>query len=511
MTRRLAALRPKPLRDWTLRARLLAGLLGLLAVVSLGVGTFTEISLQHFLIGRLDNQLTATDHRNSVGFHGFGPPPAGGGPTGGEAVAPLPQGVGEGTIGLRADDTGSVVATYRPATGADRVLSAQAAAVLENVSRDGEPHTVGLPGYGQYRVAARTTPTGTLLVTGLPLKDVTATLVRLTVVITAFTAAGLLIAAFLGAFIVRLALRPLRRVTTTASKVAEMSLDEGEVALAVRVPNPNPHTEVGQVGVALNRMLENVNDALNARHQSETRVRQFVADASHELRTPLASIRGYAELTRRSREIAPPDIAHAMTRVEAEASRMTTLVEDLLLLARLDAGRPLASDDVDLTRLVVDVLSDAHAAGPDHQWHLDLGEEPVTVRGDAARLQQVLVNILGNARSHTPAGTNIWMSLAELDGTAVISVRDDGPGISAELIPEIFERFSRGEESRSRAAGSTGLGLAIVAAVVTAHRGHISVQSRPGETIFTVRLPMHGSVQATSQTPSSSAGQFLQV
>jgi two-component system OmpR family sensor kinase len=335
--------------------------------------------------------------------------------------------------------------------------------------------------------------------------------VNLTAAITIVTLVGLIIAAVLGAFIVRLALRPLRRVTSTASKVAEMPLDEGEVALAVRVPNPNPHTEVGQVGVALNRMLENVSDALNARHQSETRVRQFVADASHELRTPLASIRGYAELTRRSREIAPPDIAHAMTRVESEANRMTTLVEDLLLLARLDAGRPLAAAEVDLTRLIVDVISDAHAAGPAHKWHLDVGDEPVTVHGDEARLQQVLVNILANARTHTPVGTNVWVSLAQHGKSVVIEVRDDGPGIPPGLMPDIFERFSRGEGSRSRAAGSTGLGLAIVAAVVAAHGGDIAVRSAPGETVFTVQLPMHGATTTQSQTAASFTGQVLQV
>jgi two-component system OmpR family sensor kinase len=190
---------------------------------------------------------------------------------------------------------------------------------------------------------------------------------------------------------------------------------------------------------------------------------------------------------------------------------MTSMVEDLLLLARLDAGRPLAREEVDLSRLIVDVISDAHAAGPDHNWHLDLGEETVAVQGDPARLQQVLVNILANARTHTPAGTNVWTSLTEQGNLAIIQMRDDGPGIPPSLMPEIFERFSRGEESRSRVAGSTGLGLAIVAAVVAAHGGQIAVRSRPGETIFTVTLPMHGYRQASSQSPASSTGHVLQV
>jgi two-component system OmpR family sensor kinase len=231
-----------------------------------------------------------------------------------------------------------------------------------------------------------------------------------------------------------------------------------------------------------------------------------VADASHELRTPLAAIRGYAELTRRSRQVAPPDIAHAMSRVESEADRMTALVEDLLLLARLDAGRPLDSEEVDLTRLAVDALSDAHAAGQDHRWDLDLPERPVVVQGDGPRLHQVLANLLANARTHTPPGSTVRLSLTRLSDNAVLSVTDNGPGIPADLMPDIFQRFSRGEQSRSRKAGSTGLGLAIVAAVVAAHGGRIDVSSAPGATRFTVTLPVHGNRSERPQTPASLAG-----
>jgi two-component system OmpR family sensor kinase len=248
-------------------------------------------------------------------------------------------------------------------------------------------------------------------------------------------------------------------------------------------------TEVGQVGAALNRMLDHVGSALEARHASEMQVRQFVADASHELRTPLAAIRGYAELSRRSRTPVPDEVAHVLRRVESEAQRMTTLVEDLLLLARLDAGRPLAQDEVDLTMLVVDAVSDAHAAGPGHDWQLDLPAEPVLTEGDPARLHQVLANLLANARTHTPEGTTVTVSVGRQGDEAVLSVTDAGPGIPAELQPHLFERFARGDSSRSRAAGSTGLGLAIVSAVVTAHHGRVTVQSRPGRTSFAVRLP----------------------
>jgi two-component system OmpR family sensor kinase len=243
----------------------------------------------------------------------------------------------------------------------------------------------------------------------------------------------------------------------------------------------------------VNRLLDHVSSALSARQASETRVRQFLADVSHELRTPLAAISGYAELTRRSREIAPPDIAHAMSRVESETARMSRMVEDLLLLARLDEGRPLELETVDLTYLVLGAVSDAAASGRDHQWRMNVPDEPVEVRGDASRLHQVLANLLGNARTHTPAGTTITTALASSSpGTVAVTVLDDGPGIAAGVLPNVFERFARGGAARANAAGSTGLGLAIVRAIVQAHGGSVHVTSRPGQTAFVIRLPVAG-------------------
>jgi two-component system OmpR family sensor kinase len=295
-------------------------------------------------------------------------------------------------------------------------------------------------------------------------------------------------------------LRPLRRVAATATRVTQLPLASGEVRLPERVPDADPRTEVGQVGAAFNRMLGHVESALARREASESRLRSFAADASHELRTPLAAIRGYAELARRHPGPLPDDIAHALGRVESESARMSELVDELLLLARLDAGRPLASEPVDMTRLVLDVTSDARVAAADHRWQLELPEEPVLVRGDELRLHQVLANLLSNAARHTPAGTNVTVALqgkppAPGQGggfTAVVSVTDNGPGIPAELQPDVFERFVRGDTSRSHAAGSSGLGLAIVHAVTAAHGGTASVTSRPGETRFTIELPVAG-------------------
>jgi two-component system OmpR family sensor kinase len=302
-----------------------------------------------------------------------------------------------------------------------------------------------------------------------------------------------LVATIAGMVIIRRQLAPLARVSAAAGDVAELELDRGEVHLPTSMVPVDPagaHTEVGQLSAALNRMVERIAGALSARQASETRVRQFVADASHELRTPLAAIRGYAELAQRQRGSVPDEVAHAMGRVESEARRMTQLVEDMLLLARLDDGRPLECEPVDLTRLAVDAVSDAHIAGADHTWSLDLPDEPVVVVGDDARLHQVLANLLANSRIHTPPGTTVTTSLAaDDDGGAVLVVADDGPGIAAEQQPEVFERFARGDSSRSRRGGSTGLGLAIVSAVVKAHDGTITLHSVPGKTEFTVRLP----------------------
>src|SRR6202000_269666 len=204
---------------------------------------------------------------------------------------------------------------------------------------------------------------------------------------------------------------------------------------------------------------------------------------AHDCAPPLAAIRGYTELTQRMGDDREA-VAHAMSRVASETQRVTRLVEDLLLLARLDSGRPLEREPVDLSRLAVDAVSDAHVAGPDHQWELDLPEEPVFVTGDAARLQQVLTNLLANARVHTGAGTVVTTRLNAEPSDTVLQVIDNGPGIPEALQSEVFERFARGDSSRSRKGGSTGLGLAIVSAVVKAHHGTIAVDRGPGPPRF---------------------------
>jgi len=503
---RAAALRRGGPSTWPLRTRLVALMIALLAILGLIVGASTEVFLHKTLYDQVDTKLSTAANpvkpgprpgSNSGGYSGGN---SGNNPGGFQSDRPYP-GAEEGAIALNftsaTDYKGGIVTVYTnddgyPDSKYDS-LPAETVAALAQVPADGKVVDVDLGGYGDYRVVSTTMSNGGgVRVYAVSLAPTQETLRNVLLVTAGAVLLALLIAGWAGAFIIRRNLKPLSRVASTASRVSELRLHRGEVNLAQRVPEADTdmRTEVGQVGAALNKMLDHVSEALEARHASEMQVRQFVADASHELRTPLAAIRGYAELSRRSRQPVPDEISHVLRRVESEAKRMTTLVEDLLLLARLDAGRPLANDPVDLSALVVDAVSDAHAAGPQHNWQLDLPNEPVTVIGDQQRLHQVLTNLLANARTHTPEGTYVCVAVHAADDVAVIRVIDSGPGIPAELQPHIFERFARGDSSRSRAAGSTGLGLSIVNAVVASHRGQVSVQSQPGHTQFTILLPL---------------------
>ena len=481
-------------RPWTLRAKLIAQLVAVVAGVCLVIGVVTVLSLRAFMLHQMDSQLADASDRARHFVERPGPPPGTNGSTDGSTDGdqhPLLDvpGTDAGTVRATIVGTQVFAGMLTPRGGDEQALSSEDAATLADVQVDGHGHSIELTGIGDYRAMAVDT-TGGVVVTALPMERVDSVLTGLSWVLGGVALTGLLCAAFTGVVIIRRTLGPLNRVAATASRVAELPLDRGEVALSVRVPDrdTDSRTEVGRVGAALNRMLGHIGNALQARHDSETRVRQFVADASHELRTPLAAIRGYAELTHRSREPVPADVAHAISRVESESARMTTLVEDLLLLARLDSGRPLEWSEVDLSRLVTDLVGDARIAGPDHHWQLDLPPEPVVVAGDDQRLHQVVANLLSNARVHTPAGTTVTTRLHSSGDEAVLTVADDGPGIPPALQASVFERFARGDSSRSRAAGSTGLGLAIVAAVVSAHDGVVRVSSRPGGTEFEVRL-----------------------
>nr|WP_221203908.1 HAMP domain-containing sensor histidine kinase [Modestobacter versicolor] len=477
-----------------MRTRLLVAFVVPLVVVLALVGVVSVTALRAQLVGQVDTRLEATTDRSkdysAQWGYGFPAPQQGGSPKGPGFLGA--RGQAEGTLGATVVDGVCTDSGVIGPDGETLALTSAQQELLAATPSGGEPVTVDLGGdLGDYRLVSSTLADGGVLVAGLPLSGTSDAVRRLIAVELVVGLLALVAAALAAVLVIRRTLRPLDRVAATATRVAQLPLATGEVRLAERVPpeDTDPGTEVGQVGTALNTMLDHVETSLAARQESETQVRQFVADASHELRTPLASIRGYAELVRRQGGEVSADVGHAMGRVESEALRMSALVEELLLLARLDAGRELASEEVDLTALVVDAVSDAHVAGPGHRWQVDLPDTPVEVPGDAARLHQVLTNLLANVRSHTPDGTTATTRLRTEGGWAVLQVVDDGPGIPAALRPHVFERFARGDASRSRTAGSTGLGLAIVHAVVGAHGGEVQVASEPGRTAFTVRLP----------------------
>lgn len=465
----------------SLTSRLVVTAVALVALVSVLVGAATALAMRSFLFSELDAEVVSASQRAVVvdrdGVDPGGPP---GRPDGG---APPRQSTGALFADDRTGELRGAVLTDR--FEAARELSDEALAVLDDVPADGAAHAVDLPEFGSYRVAVDEDGSGTTWVSGLPTSEVDDTVGSLIRVEALLTLLGVALAAGAGLVVVRRQLRPLREVAATAHAVAELPLTEGEIGETERVPAHLTHerTEVGRVGAALNTLLAHVEESLSARHRSEMQVRQFVADASHELRTPLATIAGYTELARRR----PGDAAAgalALGKVEEEARRMTSLVEDLLLLARLDAGRPLDRRPVDLTRLLLEAVSDARVLAPGHHWRLDLPEESVEVVGDEQRLHQVVTNLLTNARKYTPDGSTVTVT-ARPDGFAV---HDDGPGFAPGLAEHAFERFVRGDAARHREGGA-GLGLALVQAIVTAHGGTVSLASAPGDTRIAVRLP----------------------
>ena len=527
--RRLAAL----LSLRTISGKLIVGLVVLLGAASIIVSVVTAQSLHDSLMSSLNTELQAATMRwqNCV----F--PPQGRHTDAYTDTDPAVNCYGQATGTFEAQLTGHTFSNLGVVPGGCQLSAADEATLLalpttplpsggqHGPGGQGGPGAPGLPTHtvtltsldGDYLLTKVQASSDDILITGLPLATVDNTLNKVENTEHVVFAAVLLLAVVLGAGLIQVSLRPLRRVAATATRVTELPLDSGEVTLPAGVPDTDPRTEVGRVGAAFNRMLFHVEKALGRRAASEARLRRFAADASHELRTPLSAIRGYAELALRHPGPVPEDVTHALGRVQSESARMTVLVDDLLLLARLDAGRPLEREPVDLSRLVIETTSDARVARGDHRWQLDLPDEPVLVPGDEHRLHQVMANLLSNAGKHTPAGSTVSVALAlgatvtgtgtTSAGTAAVqrgimpsgprvelSITDDGPGIPPELLPELFERFTRGDTGRARevnAAGkSTGLGLAIVDAVVAAHDGCIAVTSRPGMTRFAILLPL---------------------
>ncbi|TCM51670.1 cell wall metabolism sensor histidine kinase WalK [Kribbella sp. VKM Ac-2568] len=488
------------LRWWfptSLTARVAAAVVLLVAVVSVLISGLTTAAISSYLTRQLDTKVAAS-HGRAVGALTKGvaqqskPPPD----------IENAHGQDAGTVTVYRTDLGAN-GNVITADGELNPLSEQALGVLGTIPAAAESETVELPGLGQYRIQASRLG-DTLIVTGLPTKEVDDTLASLLVWEASLSTLGVLAAGGVAVLVVRRQLRPLRDVAQTAREVSGIPLAAGEIGMTARVPEhlTDERTEVGQVAVALNTLLGHMEEALDARHRSELQVRQFVADASHELRTPLTTIHGYAELSLRRPD--PEQLTHAMGKVLVEATRMTSLVEDLLLLARLDAGRPLERRPVDLTRLAMESVADAMIVGPDHRWALRLPEDPVMVDGDEQRLHQVVSNLLTNARRHTPPGTTVTVTLSADDShLAVLTIHDNGPGIPETLQRTVFKRFSRSDISRTRDSGGSGLGLSLAQSITEAHGGALTVTSRSGNTSFTLALPR------TRPPASSSDRHFL--
>jgi two-component system OmpR family sensor kinase len=577
-TRHRAARRRRPRRlvPATLRGRLITGLVALLAVACATVGVVTYLAAQNALSGELNNELqTATglayncwEHQFTANRNDAGGPDSGQNGDSRAASAPSPSATPSASatspaLGATASPFSVAISSSCPGLGENTFvavdyhgqwmsalvgndkfkLTAADEASLDSVPAwHTRPEGATVPDHyaptynrylsgtgGTYKLTAVDDPDGdgSVYITGLPLAALHDQLRDIALAEAMVFGAVVLFAGVIGMFWVRFSLRPLRRVAVTASQVAELPLESGVVSLPAGVPDTDPGTETGQVGLAFNRMLGHIETALRHRAASESRLRRFAADASHELRTPLAAIRGYAELALRHPGASPDEVTHALGRVLSESTRMSVLVDDLLLLARLDAGRPLSSEPVDITRLAIEATSDARVARPGHRWVLELPDDPLLTLGDEHRLHQVLGNLLSNAGRHTPDGTTVTVgvSVALPDGEPgtgaesvargllppaprlVLTVTNNGPGIPADLLPDLFERFTRADTSRSHAknASSTGLGLAIVDAVVAAHHGAVLLTSRPGMTRFTIVLARL--TEAEAAVPSAPADQ----
>ena len=485
------ALPRHPRHRWSLQTRLIVAVVSLVALILVAIGFATGTILRSIMVENLDAQVTSAAERMHLA------------PTG-SAADILNEGRQEvGTLLIVSNLSGTSGAYVSDDEVAVALSDDEVRGVIgsfQSLDRLGWGDAT-VAGAGDYRIRVQGTVSGGSIAVGMPTSELASTIAQILTTVTLLTLGGLLVLAAVIAVVIQQALKPLRVVADTAARVASQPLDSGDVSITERVPaaEADDSDEIGRVGAALNTLLDHVDTSLSARQRNEERMRAFVADASHELRTPLAAIRGYSELSLRSlqrehptddqRQAAAEQSEQGLERIQAASLRMTTLVEDLLLLARLDEGKELVYGAVDLTRIAIDAAADAQVAGPDHDWRVDVGEEPVVVAGDGARLHQVVANLLANARVHTPAGTQVTASVSLDGGDAVLRVHDDGPGIDPAVADELFERVARADSSRARQTGGTGLGLSIAKAIVSAHHGTITVDRRPGSTTFEVRLP----------------------
>jgi two-component system, OmpR family, sensor kinase len=463
----------------SLRGRLLIGVISLVVVGLLIANVATYVSLQNFLIGQVDSQLRSGVNEAADALGAVGPAPV--------QRTSFPV----GTVAELLNTDGSVARAKVVGSGFNSnpsVVTPVLPKTLPAGSLDtpGQPVTVaGSDGVTQFRLTDWPEGRfgGQTVVLAIPLTDVQKTLRGLLlneVLISSVVVLGTALLAFL---LIELGLRPLRRMGATAGQIAAGDLSR-------RVEPATSKTEIGRLGLALNVMLSQIETAFGQSKASEQRLRRFIADASHELRTPLTSIRGYSEMLRRGAAESPADADLARRRIEEESVRMSTLVDDMLLIARLDQGRPLETRPVNLQAIARDAVDDARAVAPQRSITLN-GDRPIVVTGDDTRLRQVVGNLMRNALVHTPPATPIEVAVTTEDSVARMSVSDHGPGLRHDQLDRIFEPFYRVDPSRSRDSGGAGLGLSIVNAVVVAHGGHVTVkETSGGGATFEVELPL---------------------
>lgn len=466
----------------SLRVRLLLVLAAVVAIALVAADAATYSSLRSFLIDQADSNLNTAHVPIEQQLSQVGPSQGQNGP--GDGGGPAIHGCADCYVAVRGSSGTEVI--QQPFLPNGEQVSLSLPAHITGFSDRADPRepttyfdAPSASGGPTFRVRASLLGAGpssgdTLLI-AMPISDLEHTLHRLLIIEIVVTAAALAVVGLGAWWLVRLGLRPLSAIERTAGAIANGDLSE-------RVPAGNPRTEVGRLARALNVMLERIEGAFSARdrteaelRRSEARMRRFVADASHELRTPLAAVSAYAELFDRGARFNPADLERVMSGIRGESGRMGRLVEDLMLLARMDEGPELQIADVDLVSVAAEAVHAANAVGPG--WPVVLrAEEPLSVRADQTRLRQVFDNLLGNVRAHTPVGTHVTVALSR-DGTmAMAEVSDDGPGIPAADAARVFERFFRADPSRSRASGGSGLGLSIVQAIVSAHGGRVELE-----------------------------------
>jgi len=478
----------------SLRARLTIVAVALVAIGLVATELATYHYLSRFLLQRVDEQLVTVEPLARFSLQHVGE-----GPGGGMVEDPS---IPSGSYAQFVDGSGDVVRAaplgYAPQGVSPAPLPPHLPGSFGTDPHGSVTYTASAGGRNAYRVRATAVPGGTLVV-AIPLTETRATLGRLLGLEALIGLIVLGLVAALAGWLVRIGLRPLTGMEETAGAIAAGDLTR-------RVEPAEERTEIGRLGIALNTMLSHIESAFDQRRRSEERLRRFVADASHELRTPLTSIRGYSELFRRGADTRPEDLAKSMANIEAEAARMGVLVDDLLLLARLDQGRPLERERLDLTAVVSDAIEGARAVEPDRVIEL-VEAGPIEIVGDAGRLRQVVDNLLDNARVHA-ADAPVHVRVALVGSEAVVEVADEGPGIDPGVASRVFERFTRGDPSRSRGTGGAGLGLSIVAAIVEAHGGSVTASAlADGETgtIVVVRLPVHASAAAPTRPDAEEA------